>query len=174
MDKSNSTRRGPRESRQICRAHPPPAHFLQQLRNMNIEDEGQGHGVQQPQWFHSMANCNLCKSRMKHFCDSSHRFRVLMFKICDLEMQVKVKVNVAPFDEKYLTSYLMVIVTFAFLRLCQNGRLKSLTSKTQVTVTENNLCNDLIRRQILTFIKVILTHFSSALIVFEIFIFQNS
>ena len=33
----------------------------------DIENEGQGHGVQHSQWFHSMANINLYKRRSLAF-----------------------------------------------------------------------------------------------------------
>ena len=53
---------------------------------------------------------------------------------------------VAPFDGKYLTSYLMAMVMFAFLGdTWQNRRLKSMILKTEVKVIEYNIWSYAIR-----------------------------
>ena len=42
---------------------------------IDLENEDQGHGVEYSQWCQSMANINLVKSPISHFCESSHYFR---------------------------------------------------------------------------------------------------
>ena len=52
--------------------------FLWKMHNnkmFDLENEGQGHGVQHSQRCYSMENTKRGKSHMKHFCDSSQRFR---------------------------------------------------------------------------------------------------
>ena len=80
----------------------------------------------------------------------------------------------APFDYKYLTSYLMTIVMFAFFErlLVKIANSKSLTLKIYGKVTENNIRNGQVRWQISTCINLIIEHFSLALAVIEILIFE--
>ena len=41
----------------------------------DLENEGQGKGVNNSQWCQSMVNINLDKSYMMHYCNGSHRFQ---------------------------------------------------------------------------------------------------
>ena len=41
----------------------------------DLDNEGQGHGVQYSPWRHSTANINLCKSHIGTFFASYQRFR---------------------------------------------------------------------------------------------------
>ena len=51
----------------------------------DLANLGQGLRAQHSQWWHSMANINLCKSHCTNFYVSSHRFRDIRFEIFDLE-----------------------------------------------------------------------------------------
>ena len=55
---------------------------------------------------------------------------------------------------------------------CQNGQLKSFTLKIYGKITEDNIRNGPVRWQISTCMNFMLEHFSLAVTVFEIFIFE--
>ena len=74
----------------------------------------QSNGVQHSQWSLSMANINLYKS---HFWLAFNVFEIFTFQISwpgKCRSRSWTAFAVAPFDCKYLTSYLMAIVMFAF------------------------------------------------------------
>ena len=60
----------------------------------DLENEGKGHRVQHSQWYHSMANINLCKSHMMNFISLALTvFEILTFQFVTLKMYVKVTKN---------------------------------------------------------------------------------
>ena len=98
------------------------AHLLVQIATwkVNRENLGQGHGVQHSKWFHSLENINLYKVVFEHFSLGLILFQILTFQnLWHSKCRSRswcTTFAVAPFDEKYLTSYLMAIVMFAFFQ----------------------------------------------------------
>ena len=93
--------------------------YSQRIKKMfDIENEGQGHGVQHSQWFHSIANINLYKRHTRAFFASSHRFwDIYISKLWPWKCRTKswsTTFAVATLDGKFQISYLMAIVMFPF------------------------------------------------------------
>ena len=83
----------------------------------DLENESQGHGIQHSQWSHSMANVNLYKSHTWTCSLALTVFEIFTFKSVwpwKCGSRSWCTTTVVPFNGKYLTSYLMVIVMFAF------------------------------------------------------------
>ena len=83
-----------------------------------LESEGQGHGVQHSQWFHSIENIKLYKSQTWTFFASCHRFRdIYISKYLTFRSKSGRTTFVsALFDGKYQTSCLTTSVMFAFVQ----------------------------------------------------------
>ena len=95
--------------------------ILDNIDNWKVyfENLGQGHWVRHSQLRHSIANINLDKSYVEHFCASSYR---LFCEIGIFQNSLPWKYRlmswctilaVAPFDVKCMTCYLMAIIMFA-------------------------------------------------------------
>ena len=91
--------------------------FSEVLSPWNI---GQGRDVQHSQWRYSMANVNLYKDVLEHFPLALTVFQILNISFPEILWPLKYMLSwrrtlfaLAPFDGKYLTSYLMAIVMFA-------------------------------------------------------------
>ena len=98
---------GPCKSRQICRGHPLHMQLLKKMHKkmFGLENEGQDHEVQHSKWYHWMANINVCKSHITHFCDSSYRFQdINISNLLPWKFKTNWTFTVAPFDGQYLTS----------------------------------------------------------------------
>ena len=144
----------------------------------DLENEGQGHWIQQWQWCHLMVNINLYKVIIEHISLAVTVSEIVIFlnswpwkcrsrSWCTTFAQTSI-------DGKCLISYLMGTIMFAFSAYtCQESPLKSLTlifrsrsrSTTFAMVPVDGKYQPLKRHTLA---------FSIALTVFEIFPFTNS
>ena len=69
----------------IAIANEGQGHGVQQARwSHSMVNKVQGHGVQQAQWSHSMVNINSIKVILEYFVASSHRFLdIHILSFCD-------------------------------------------------------------------------------------------
>ena len=103
------------------------------LKSMTLTILDQCHRLQHSQSPNLMANINLYTSHTWASLLALTVFEIFIFQSwwpwkCR-SWSWCTTFAVAPFDGKYLTSYLMTIVMFAFFQPCQNWDLKSLTLK---------------------------------------------
>ena len=162
-DESNinsATLRMLRESRQICCRH------LLSLHNFCIANAWQkngrswpssslGYRVQHLQWCHLMANINIYKNDMIHFCASSCRFRDINVLKCwywnsDRGHSQSTTFTVMPFNGEYqplqIVTYIFCAGTVAFWDInVSNFNLENLGKGHR---SDLNICNDAIWWQI--------------------------
>ena len=88
-----------------------------------------------------MAKANLCKSHSTRFYANFHRFGFEVWNVLPWKFRSRPRsltfVTFVTFDEKYLTSYLMAIVMFAFPPFtCQNSYTHSNTDTVTLSFCE--------------------------------------
>ena len=86
------------------------------LEKFDLENVGQGHGVQHSQWSYSIVNINLYKVIIEHFSLALTGFRnIHILKFVILKMQVKVMIynSRSGAIRWQIHDYLMAVVMFA-------------------------------------------------------------
>ena len=146
---------------------------------LDLENEGQGRTVQHLWWCHFMANINLCISHMTYFCDSSFCVRdINISNLWPWKLRSRVQHSQWPIRWQISTSRKVILEQFSlaltiFSRKNSHFKIHDLENVGQGHDVQHSQWSHSMANINLYNIKVILEHFLLALIVLQIFIFQN-